>query len=126
MYKYVVRLQSCITLVSCLLHVMTDITHQCCFNYFSITITFKICVYFRSSNKHLDRVFFTFVYVANCNILPAYLSNTLTCIQYRMYYIYPVPGFQCEFNCDVCFVFGLLNCHLFLALLCILVMLVHS
>ena len=49
---------------------------------------------------------FTFVYMANCNTLPAYFSNTLTCIQY-MYYIYPVPGFQCEFNCDVCCVIGL-------------------
>jgi len=37
-----------------------------------------------------------------------------------MYYIYPVPVFQCEFNCEVCFVFGLFNCHLFLDLLCIL------
>src|ERR1700683_5700396 len=50
-------LQSCITLVSCLLHVVTNITHQCCFIYFSITITFKISMHFLSSNECFEIVF---------------------------------------------------------------------
>ena len=33
-------------------------------------------------------------------ILPAYLDNSFTCVQYRMYYTCPGPIFQCEFNCD--------------------------
>ena len=33
--------------------------------------------------------------------IPAYLGNSFTCVQYRMYYTCPGPIFQCEFNCDV-------------------------
>jgi hypothetical protein len=41
------------------------------------------------------------------HILPAYLSNAFTCVQYRMCYICPGPIFQCEFNHDVSLVIGL-------------------
>ena len=40
-------------------------------------------------------------------ILPAYLGNSFTCVQYRMCYTCPGPVFWCEFNCDINLVIGL-------------------